>query len=109
MLNTKCKVMSKTVIKNSKLLVRRVVGDLPVGIAGSVAIVEKNKQGIQCCIDILNTMAPYYKYSQDDISRILHLLSVLYEINSSSYFLVDKLSELHRSLNPEDLGLEVID
>ena len=101
--------MSKTVIKNSKVVVRRVVGELPFGIACSATTVKKCSDEIQACIDKLNKMAPYYEYPFDDIPKLLEVLASLYHVNATFNCLFVRLKDLHKSLNPESLGLEVID
>lgn len=101
--------MSKTVIKNSKVLVRRVVDDLPFGIASCDSLVEGCSSCIIDCISILNEMAPYYGLPSGDVARLLRVLLLLYNANQFSRDLSNKLKSLHKSLNPESLGLEVID
>lgn len=109
MLNTKCKVMSKTVIKNSKVLVRRVVGDLPLQVAICVSQVEELKNIIEDTLSNLGNLAPYHHLAPYHVSPVLSSIERLCDSYSKCERLCFKLTEIHKSLNPEDLGLEVID
>ena len=101
--------MSKTVIKNSKVLVRRVVGDVPFVIASCANDIRQLRDASELCLKILTDLSPLHRMPLSDVRALCDAMVCLCESYDKSVSVLERLTELHKTLNPEDLGLEVID